>query len=164
MSRWATKDNRCDPLLYALDPASEGEEVTDSARDGIIGDVARAHFGLLLEGMELSQLSSKVFPTPSPEEMKFILSHLDIPFEDVEIRGPAARETRAPQLPAESTSVASDEVSGRAFIGAVTNAAGAVIPESVSSIITARAAMPTGLLRSLYFVPLFRPLIEDAIR
>ena len=167
MSRWSTVRNGCPPLLYALDPDTEGSEMTDEEASVAAQDIRRASLAGYMQALGHADLANRLAAPSLEEEVQLRAESDQAERQWASTQAgklPASREAASPMfsdarartvLPAkilmESIKVADDQLTDRRFIGGVIDLTGRLVPNPVSEVIKGRAAGPSGVFRDLYF-------------
>jgi hypothetical protein len=79
MSRWGTANPARAPYLYALDPNTDGDPLTDQEQRDLEERIARRHVGLIAKGLGIIDAADADAEEPIPSRQRLIASSADLP-------------------------------------------------------------------------------------
>jgi hypothetical protein len=169
MSRWSTVQNMRPPLLYVLDPETQGHEMTVDEGKRAAQDIRRAvlagfmrvlgHPNLAARFTVLAKAETDVSTVQreiSAAEMEWTSESVGPPpiagaIEPVLLSEASRLLGQPPSIELEVVSIADDHFAGRRFIGGIVDLTGRLVPNNVSEVLQGRTIGPTGVYRNLYF-------------
>jgi hypothetical protein len=157
MTRWATEQDRLRPLIFALDPETEGEPMREDETDSCVNDVQRRHYYALLSGIGHSDLAKRILADDVHPDEAYLRHYASSPNQGIET-------SASVRIQPETIRLNGGQIGAKSFVGAVVDTRGRVVEESVGKIVDKMGQIPAAILDGLFFVGVDQEIIEDLVQ